>query len=493
MIRLPFAVANLALLVLLATAAPVRAQDASAAAQGKGPNSLPATGASQDQSSSRLPNAGFATGQAVQVSTPSAGTLFASPFANQHLFGSWGGARPWLSDHGIEVDLNWLTENAGNVSGGRRGGFDFAGQVGLEVDLDLEKMLGWKGAAFHTMTVNGNGRSLSADYLGDGLAAVQQIYGGRGNVVAHLVYAYGEQSLFKGRLNLTGGWLPVGSFFAASPLYCRFMNVLFCGNPHPLPNYPGEMDWPQASFGGIVRGWIRPNLYAMVGLFSVDADFGTGGGGISGWSWADPHKSGVSIPVELGYIPSFGRDKLIGHYKLGYDHDTHRYADVTNSLRSGDPISHPRDMWYVLADQMLVRQGPGLTDGLILFGGWVHGSDDVSPLTQQVFVGLTGSGTPWGRKGDTVGLSWHMIEMSGAYTKAQEAAALGGSAFPLTLDGFGPAYGPQNTEQVIEANYTVAIVDGVTIMPDVQYVIRPGASTATPNAAVLGFRTNVTF
>ena len=439
-------------------------------------------------------NSGFAGGPSQQISTPGMGPLFGAPFAGDHLFGDWDGARTWLAQRGVSVALDWLTENAGNITGGRSKSFDFAGQVGLEIDLDLDKLAGLHDSAFHMMIINGNGRNVSRDAIGDDLATVQEIYGGRGNVIAHLVYSYWEQSIDHDRIDLVGGWLPVGTYFAASPLYCRFMNVLFCGNPHPLPNYPGEQDWPQATFGGQVRWVPIPSLYAMVGLHQTDIDFGTGGGGISGWAWADPHKSGVSIPVEIGWVPRFGRRNLIGHYKLGYDHDTHAYADVTGNQPDGLPAaSHHRDMEYVLVDQMLMRQGKTDTDGLIAFAGYVRASPRVSPLSQHAFAGLLTTGAPWGRPKDYVGMDFQWIEMSSGFTRAQEAAGLLGTSLPLTLDGFGPSYGPQNTEQVIELNYGVNVFRGVTVLPDFQYLIRPGATTRIPDAAVLGFRTNVDF
>ncbi len=438
------------------------------------------------------PNTGFAAGPSVQVAQPGIGPLFGSPFGNNHLFGDWDGARTWLEDHGIGVDLDWLTENAGNITGGRRQGFDFAGQVGFEVDLDLQKLIHLDGAAFHSMIVNGNGRNLSNDYIGDDLATVQEIYGGRGNVVARMVYAYYEQALAHDRIDVVAGWLPVGTYFASSPIYCDFVNVLFCGNPHPLPNYPGEADWPDASFGGQVRLLPIRQLYLMFGLYSVDTSYGNGGGGISGWAWADPHKSGVSIPVEIGWVPHLGRDRLVGHYKLGYDHDTHHYADVLASA-DGSATGHGRDMYYALADQMLVRQGPGDTDGVIVFAGYTHASDRVSPLTTQAFAGLISTGSAWHRPADTLGIAYHWIEMSGAFTRAEELAQLTGASLPITIDGFGPAYGPQNTEQVVELNYAASVIRGVTLIPDFQYIIRPGATTAIPDAAVLGFRTNITF
>jgi porin len=100
--------------------------------------------------------------------------------------------------------------------------------------------------------VQRNGRSASADFLADDLDAVQQIFGGGGSVAAHLVYLYGEQQLYNGRVDIAGGRLPVGNFFAASPIYC-YRNVIFCGNPHPIPVYSRRTGLAGCDVGGQTR------------------------------------------------------------------------------------------------------------------------------------------------------------------------------------------------------------------------------------------------
>ncbi len=484
------ALAGLAAAVYLLATSPSLAQQAVSGV----PPSAPINANAQ------VPNTGFAAGPSQQIAQPGLGALFGSPFGSDHLFGDWGGAQTWLHNHGLEVDLDYLTENTGNVTGGRSQGFAYAGQIGLEVDVDLGKLFGLNGFALHTMTVQRSGTNGSVGTIGDDLATTQEIYGGGGNVIAHSVYDYFEKSLQHDRIDLAAGWLPVGTYFASSPLYCDFINVLFCGNPHPLPNYPGELDWPQATLGAQVRYLVTPLIYVMVGAFQTDPDFGTGGGGISGWAWADSKKSGISIPVELGWVPSFGPQHLIGHYKVGYDRDTHRYADVLNNrqgvpqlIYGGTLASQDRDDEYVLFDQMLVRQGKADTDGIIVLGGWVHATDAVSPLAQHAFVASTTTGSYWGRPQDTVGVSFNWIEMSGQFTRAEEIALEQGQTLPFNIDGFGEAYGPQNTEDVVELDYVANIYHGVTFVPDFQYIIRPGATTNTPDAAVLGFRTNINF
>ncbi|MCQ8239688.1 carbohydrate porin [Rhizosaccharibacter radicis] len=443
------------------------------------------------------PNAGPGSGisPSVEVSTPPTTRLFSAPFGADHLLGDWGGLQPWLRNHGVNLGLAWLTETAGNPVGGRRQGLTTSGQVGLEIDLDWEKIAGLRGLATHTMIVNGNGRSLSQDYIGDDINQVQQIYGSRGNVVARLVYMYAEQELANRRVILAGGWLPVGTYFAASPIYCSFVSVLNCGNPHPLPNYPGEPDWPNATLGGQVRVLPSHDTYVQLGAFDVNPRFG----GISGWAWAQPGSTGISVPAEAGWSPSFGRSKLLGHYKVGFDYDSSPYADLFQdghgapyALSGADPVMRrSRREYYVLFDQMVHRDGDGLLAGLILFGGYVHADTDVSPISDHVFAGILGTGTFLGRPKDQLGFQWHWINMSQRLTRTQELQDA--AAVPLAGGGLGTAYAPQGREQVFEWIYTAAAFRGIALSPDIQYMVRPGATSRIPDALALGVQTSLHF
>ena len=435
-------------------------------------------------------------GQAAEeTATAGIGPLFTAPLGDDHLFGDWGGARTWLGQHGIDLRLDYLQESAGNVSGGRRQGATYTGQIGLELDLDLGKLAGLPGLAVHGVVVQGHGQNLSGAYLGDNIDQVQQVFGGRGDVVAHLVYLYAEQSTDDNRLDFAAGWLPVGTYFGGSPLYCDFTNLINCGSPYPLPLYPGEPDWPSANWGGQVRVLPTRQTYVMVGLFDVNPHFG----GPSGWNMTTAGSTGVSIPVEIGWVPSFGARHLIGHYKFGFDEDTSTYPDLYADA-NGAPLAASglpgaprggRRMYYVLVDQMLARAGDGDTDGLIVFGGWVHADADISPMQDQMFAAVVQTGAAFGRPDDTFGVEWSRFTMSGALTRTQELQASLG--LPLTSGGLGTAYGIQSREQIVEVMYNAQVWRGINVEPNVQYIVRPGATAATRNALVLGVQSNVQF
>src|ERR1700727_826887 len=121
--------------------------------------------------------------------------LNSQPFGTEHLGGDWGGVRPWLEGHGIYIGLNYYPEIAAIVAGGQRQGIDYTSQLGLSVDLDGEKLIGWTGFALHSVIVQRNGRSASADFLADDLDAVQQIFGGGGSVAPPPGYLFTGQHL----------------------------------------------------------------------------------------------------------------------------------------------------------------------------------------------------------------------------------------------------------------------------------------------------------
>jgi porin len=45
----------------------------------------------------------------------------------------------------------------------------------------------------------------------------------------------------------------------------------------------------------------------------------------------------------------------------------------------------------------------------------------------------------------------------------------------------------------VEGNYDVHVFRGVTVEPDVQYIIRPNAQSSLHDAAVLGLKAHVEF
>ncbi|WP_336762661.1 carbohydrate porin [Asaia sp. VD9] len=423
------------------------------------------------------------------------GPLVPSLYGNPHLFGDWGGAQSWMQNRGIFLNIALNEEYMGNVTGGRTRDNVLAGQVAAELDIDWQKLAGFQGFWTHLLVVNGHGRNFSYS-LGDYVSNPEQIYGSRGNVVAHLVSMYADKTFLHDRIVVSAGVIPTGTFFDFDALACSFMNVSVCGNFAPGKYAPGGRDWPSANIGAVLR--VRPTerTYLMGGLFAVSPH--AFNGGVSGWALAQDGLGKLSSQFEAGWDPAFGKDKLLGHYKIGFYYDNSRYPHLYEDRyggsyqASGLPARNASGMWssWLMFDQMLVRSGKGLADGLIVIGGLGYAQGNVVAMRDHEWIGLLQSGTPWHRPLDQIGVMFQHMTMSRSVRLQQESSvALG---LPFVSNQWGNVYGVQRWEQVYEAFYSLHLAAATALQFDFQYLQHPGATTTFNDAAIIGgqFTTN---
>jgi porin len=408
----------------------------------------------------------------------------------EHLFGDLGGVRSNLESRGIYLRLNAVAEFAGNVSGGLQQGATSANQIGFSADVDWQRLAGVTGFSTHLIVVNRSGANTS-HLFGDNVTPVQEVFGAGGDVAVHLVSAYAEESLLEGRLDLAAGWMNVENDFASSPLYCNYMNNGLCGDPKALPGGDiGHSAFPDAVWAGRIRVRPTPETYLAVGVYEVNQDLYSNPDR-SGFQFGVPRDSGVYVPVQLGYEPKFGSDHLPGHYVVGFGYDSSRFKSFSSALpaSAGVPATTRagNTQVWVLADQMLVRNGSGDQDGIIALGGFVDNNADNSSYAQQYFAGLLDRGFWHARPEDGVAVLFSYFAMSGPLGKIQAVEQ------SLGLPISNAATGIQTNEIVLEANYNIHVYRGLDFRPDFQYIIRPNAQSDIHNAAVLGFKATVEF
>jgi porin len=407
----------------------------------------------------------------------------------EHLLGDLGGVRTDLENQGIYLRFNAITEFAGNIGGAQQGS-TAANQLALSADIDWQRLAGVTGLSTHVIFVSRSGAN-DSHLFGDNVSPVQEIYGAGGDVAVHLVSAYAEEEMFSNRLDVAAGWMNVENDFASSPLYCNYMNNGLCGDPKALPAGDlGHSAYPDAVWAGRIR--VRPtsDTYVTTGVYEVNQDLYSQADS-SGFEFGVPRDSGVYVPVQLGYEPKLGKDLLPGHYVVGFGYDTSRFKSFSSALpaSAGMPVStrNGTGQFWLLADQMLVRNGPGDQDGLIALGGFVNNNADNSSYAQQYIVGLLDYGFWRARPKDGVGLLFTYFAESGPLGKVQaEEQELG---IPISNS----ATGVQTNEMIWEANYNIHVYRGVDFRPEFEYVIRPNAQSNLRNAAVFGFKASVEF
>jgi porin len=420
--------------------------------------------------------------------------------APDHLFGDWGGFRTWLANTGITYTLDFTSESVYNASGGLKQSGDTAYQIGLAVDADWQKLAGLTGFSTHMILIDRGGDNASANYVGDSVLQAQEIFGAGFSQAVKLDWFYGQEKLFDDRVNLAFGRLAPGTDFNASPLYCNFMTLTICGHDRALTANQGFEDWPMSEWGGRIRlQTTDKQYYVMAGAFQSQP-FPTGAepytqGGHTGWDWTLKGTTGVSIPVEVAYQPLIGADKMPGHYKLGFDWDTSSYPDNYLDI-NGMPLAltglsgRPHDgrgQFWATADQMVLRNGPGTNDGLILLATYVHDESATTLFKNFVWAGLIDHGFWAWRPNDQIGFGATWYDVSKGLTRTEELqAALG---MPLA----GGALGVQTHAEVLELNYGVQVTPAFLVQPELEYFIRPGGTSAVPNSFLVGAKIHADF
>jgi porin len=404
-----------------------------------------------------------------------------------YLLGDWGGWRTKLREFGITVSLTFVSDVQGNPVGGERHGFREFDNLGLDVNLDLARLVGLDGAQFHVSASSRSGSSLSREDIRNVFNVAQVCCGAS----YRLVDVYYEQSLFDDRLNVRFGRLAAGDEFLASPLYGTFVQNAFDGNPVGIFfNAPGMTAYPTATWGLRVRATPVPSAYVMAGLFNGD------------FSLNDPDKHGVDFSmrgplfaiVEAGYRlnQDAGNAGLPGNYKIGAFYDDHTFPDLFRDVAGGSAVLSglPRRTtrgnagFYVLVDQMVYREGgPGTPQGLTPFASLVVSpDDDVSTLPVFVNGGLVYQGLIPGRAQDKAAVGAAYGRFSDQLRRAQR-----------DQQRQDPSVGVRDYELALEWTYVVQVTPWLQVQPDVQYVIRPGGTGNIPDALVLGFQLAVTF
>ena len=450
-------------------------------------------------------NSGQGLSSSEQVANPSTVPPLPQPEA---LFPTMFGAQPWLRDHGIAILLDTIEEFSGNITGGggpptyadsnTRGGTSLDGQVGFETDIDWEKLAGITGFSTNSIIISRYGGLPASYHIGDTLDSSSEVYGAGGNVVAHLVQVYGQETLLGGGLQIQAGRIPLDDYFDASPLFCSYASNALCGNPKNfVDNALSHTTYPDAGYAVHVLFAPSPHAYIQTGVYFSQSNFYNYGKGFrTGFNWSTNYITGEAFPVEIGWVPSFGAQHLPGHYKLGfvYDNNTHldNYYAINGSAFATNGLPprnlHGSSSVYIQADQMVVRHGPGPNSGIIVLAGYSHNDPESATRADQFYVGAQDLGFWSARPLDQINLLATYQTVSGLLGKSQGLELDEG--FPILSAG---ASGIQNYGMTFEANYAIHVYRGFTFAPDFQYYIRPNAQANLPDAAFLGFKTHLEF
>lgn len=391
-----------------------------------------------------------------------------------------------LKEKGFSFSFSYKGEWMGLFSGGlpNEKGNSYVHELTLQSTFDLGKMSSnLEGWSVHTLVMERAGKAYQ-NRVGESYVALQEVYTLSGHVAAHLVDMYAEKKFRDNTMDIIFGRMSLTHVFATSPLLCTFQ--VTCSAPAALKQNPALSVYPKATWGARLRFRPTRDTALQVGAYSVSklAD------NPSGWAWGAEDATGLSLPIEFTWQPFLTRNRLPGHYVVGYAHDTTRYAD---KLASALPAavantipgirSAPSDMFWLETDQMVYRLGgKNQMAGGYLMAGYVHVTPRAVNVSDQAYAGFSLSGLIPSRVSDRLGVLWSWYKVSNRRRGSEILAQDYGYSL-----GNG-VYGIQNDSHVIEAYYAINALPGLLIQPEFQYMIHPGETHNIPNSAAMGLK-----
>lgn len=390
--------------------------------------------------------------------------------ARSRLTGSWGGARPWLAERGVGLDLFYTFDVLGLATGGLRPGVEVFGNLDLLVELDFEAMFGWSGARLVVYGLGTHGGALTPR-VGDvqTINNIEAPYGWR------LFEAHFSQAFFEDRFSVQFGLYDTNSEFDVVPVAAFFVHSSFgMGGDVGTSGRNGPSTFPASSLA--LRVQARPVESVFVRAVVADGVPGDPERpGVTSIEWNE--REGLLWIAEVGWLnlPSAETTERVKRRfeeppppdERGYG----RFGKVavgawgyTTDFAPGDPGGGPGGRGttgvYALVQQTLFRERRDPSDGMSVFlrGGVAESRGH--QVRGYLGGGVVYEGLSPARWRDRIGL-----------------AAAG--AEPVV---------PGPWEVAIELTYRLPLFPWLSLQPDAHLVVNPALDPEAGTALVLGLR-----
>jgi porin len=372
-------------------------------------------------------------------------------WTGDHLTGEWAGARTWLADHGVTIDLLYAIEVITNVNAmASTDATSVAGHIDLGISLDFEKMGLWKGGHFYVLAQNGHGTGIN-EYVGSA-TAISNI---EAPPYTQLTEFFFEQTFFDEKLRIRLGKQDANRDFGTPRFGGNFLNNNFGMFPStPLPSYPTTglgaaviaqpVSWlalkavlfegsPRIDSWGFDSAFARNAGWMAVGGVAVTHRYGAGarsGGVSSAGVFGQAGQIAEQVPADL---PMRTFNSNLGFF---VQHDERLYA-------------HP--------------ENPDDPSGLTLISRLCWSQPDRNQI--PLYVGAS--------------VAWHGL---GARSDDTVGVGFGWFTVPVQLGG---TPGP-GSELFVEVFYKWRLTHFLSLQPDLEYYRHPGGDG--PDAVLVGAR-----
>jgi porin len=384
-----------------------------------------------------------------------------------------GGAGP------VATTFSYSGELVQNAAGGARLGAAFSGVAGVQITLLLGQPIGWHGASLFLFGLGTHGEAPS-EHVGD----VQGVSNLEAPSAVRLEEAWLQQNLFGNRLSWLVGRYDLNTEFYRLQSGALFVNSSFgIGPEFGLSGVAGPSIFPNTAVGTRVDYKPARDIVGRVAVLNgVPVSrpkggsrlFAPGDGALIVGEFAllsRPDSGGAPRHrrFQIGRGP--GR-AYTGKLALGAWYYTARFPDLVDTLPDGAPFQHHGSGGaYLILDRIMWSAGRNSPRAMTAFAQLGLGDGRVNQVGGYLGGGLTLMAPFASRAQDELGLALAAARNGSHFERAQSAAG-------LAAEG----------ETAVELTYLAQLAPWLAVQPDLQYVIAPGGTGATPNALVLGLR-----
>jgi porin len=404
--------------------------------------------------------------------------------------GALGRALGIDKDSGVRLGGLWLGDASGVLSGGQNPGrWGLNSLTIIDLNLDAERILGWKGGSFGTEYLQFSGQNTNG--LAGAFPGFDSIEAGPPLTRNQLYQLWVRQSLFDDKLIFRIGKsvptydfnnvvrpVPVGDPSAAIPAVTALAYTPIFVNPTMLGVIPGYYN----SATGITTTFApTKSVYLNYGFY----DGNLAAGHQTGFS--GPRFDGYYFHIgEFGYSYRRGPQRKPGNFGVGVWGQTGKLADLTGGTTNGALGV------YLFGAQRLWFRRPGV-DNSGVSGFYQFGANNSNALHARQYVGggLTAFGLVPGRPDDSFGFGLNCTWL----TQGVSSAAI---FFPQPDVPYVPSLRP--SQLMFQCYYQMQLFPGWFFQTNLTDIPTPGIPpltpehrTAFPNALAITLRLTVLF
>ena len=384
------------------------------------------------------------------------------------LFGDWGGARTRLEKHGVNFDLQYVSDSLWNLKSEQKERFASWNRFRETVDINFGELTGWHDLYFHATALWQGGGNLGA-YLGlltspSGMSSMN---------TCRLDSWWIEKRWLDDRITARVGQFAGQDFYGAQHYAASF---IFEPMGYALGNLFTTLESfdPPSTPAMELRVVPVHNVYvkSMV-MAAVGSPFSQNPTGLV------PQFNGTPLSTyEIGFTPGKeassvrafdnveGRKGYSGLYQFGASYNPGKFTSATSATpRSGNYLL------YWMASQALWRLDPKEGKGLDATFAYDWSPPSINRNNTMLTVGL--------RFNEPLPVNFHNT-MSLGYVNNSLSQQFDPQGAP-----------PFKTEHGVEFNALLDVLPMLLLQPVVQYYANVGAGPH--RAVVFGFRTKVEF